>query len=98
MSAFQPYAGSYEAGGVAYNWRCYATTRVHEVRSFEAQNVPRAPGGKRWIVKSRREGEPKLAWLVDETIVDFSHMLLQVDGQPAQTLTGPAPRQLATAF
>lgn len=91
MSAFQAYAGGYESSGIFYNWRCYATARVHEVRTFDGGSLPEAPKGKRWVLKSRREGEAELAWLMDEATVDFSHILLQVDPQPAPS---PAPAQM----
>jgi hypothetical protein len=83
MSAFQAYAGAYESRGVFYKWRCYATARVHEVRTFDQGGIPEAPHGKRWILKSRREGEPEVAWLMDESTVDFSQILLQVEAHPA---------------
>jgi hypothetical protein len=81
MSAFQAYAGAYESGGTFFNWRCYATARVHEVRTFDHGSLPDAPNGKRWVRKSRREGEPELAWLIDEATSDFSQILLQVEAQ-----------------
>jgi hypothetical protein len=78
MSAFQAYAGAYEFEGEAFNWRCYATARVHAVRRREHAPFPSAPPGRKWLWRSSQRLEPVVAWLVDEWADEFSHMLLQV--------------------
>ncbi|HSV02874.1 MAG TPA: hypothetical protein VLI41_06675 [Phenylobacterium sp.] len=79
MSAFQAYGGSYEYNGRAFSWRCYATTRVYEVRISDHVPHGSAPNGKSWIHRSRHKGDAEFAWLVDAGAERFSHILLQVD-------------------
>ena len=81
MSAFQAYAGNYEFGGEAFNWRCYATVRVHAVRQQEHGPFPTAPIGRKWIWRSPMHGEPTVGWLVDDQAYEFSHILLQIQPQ-----------------
>jgi hypothetical protein len=82
MSAFQAYAGAYEFRGESYRWRCYATTRVHAVRHSDHRPLPKAPPGRKWLKQSPLHHEPNVAWLVDEGVEDFSHILLQMVAEP----------------
>lgn len=78
MAAYQPYAGEYEYDGVVYRWRCYATAPIHQVRSRGHRPWPSAPPGRKWVYQTRHSHGPDVAWLVDQTLDDFSHILLQV--------------------
>lgn len=80
MSAFLSYAGAYEYNGRQYQWRCYATARVHGLRKREHGPNPKPPQGLDWVaVRSRHEGEPELSWLVEKGAAEFSQMLVQVE-------------------
>ncbi len=81
MSAFQAYAGAYEHGGAAFSWRCYATTRIYEVRRSDHAPFPRAPDGRKWLSPAQHDHEPVVGCLVDERVDDFSQILLQVNPQ-----------------
>jgi hypothetical protein len=78
MSAFQPYAGTFQDGRDQYRWSCYATCRVYEVRPID-DALPAPPNGRKWVAK-RQFGHsgPQLAVLVDGQAPDFSQMLVQV--------------------
>lgn len=82
MSAFQAYAGAYEFAGRFYGWRCYATARVYEVRQKRHAPLPSAPRGRKWVGPSREACEADVACLVDETVEEFSQILLQVAPEP----------------
>jgi len=88
MSAFQAYAGAYEHEGGAFAWRCYATARIHEVRRREHGPLPRPPKGRKWVSPARHGCEQDVSCLVDETVEEFSQILLQV--QAAQRDAEPA--------
>lgn len=86
MSAFQAYAGAYEFDGGAYAWRCYATARIHEVRRREHGPPPPPPQGRKWVAPARQslasgDKAPDVSCLVDETVDEFSQILLQVQPQ-----------------
>lgn len=81
MSAFQAYGGSYEYNGRAFAWRCYATARVYEVRLSEHAPLAPAPMGKKWVRRSRHNGDVAFDWLIDLGGDAFSHILLQVEPQ-----------------
>jgi hypothetical protein len=81
MSAFQAYAGAYEFDGGAYAWRCYATARIHEVRRREHGPPPAPPKGRKWVSPARQSFEQDVSCLVDETVEEFSQILLQVQPQ-----------------
>jgi hypothetical protein len=81
MSAFQAYAGVYEFGGEAFNWRCYATIRVHAVRPREHGPLPKPPLGRKWVWQRPLYHEPDVGWLVDDGAEGFSHILLQIEPQ-----------------
>jgi hypothetical protein len=78
MSAFQAYAGAYDYAGRSFSWRCYATTRVHAVRSRDHAPFPKAPPGLKWLWQSPMHHEPEVGWLVDDCAQEFSHILLQI--------------------
>lgn len=80
MSAFQAYAGAYEHEGGAFAWRCYATARIHEIRRREHGPLPRPPQGRTWLTPASqgRQSEQDVSCLVDETVEEFSQILLQV--------------------
>jgi hypothetical protein len=80
MSAFQAYAGAYEHEGGAFAWRCYATARIHEIRRREHGPLPRPPLGRKWLTPARQgpEIEQNISCLVDETVEEFSQILLQM--------------------
>jgi hypothetical protein len=80
MSAFSAYDGAYEFNGDQYSWRCYATARVHELRKGDHAPFPKPPAGKKWItVRGRRQSDQTLTLLLDESITDFSQMLVQIE-------------------
>lgn len=81
MPAFQSYAGSYEFDGAKHHWRCYATTRVLEIRSREHDPCPPAPHGCKWVRPTQRSFEPPVACLVEAIVDEFSLMLVQVQSQ-----------------
>ena len=85
MSAFQAYTGAYEINGEAYDWRCYATARVYEIRRREHGPVPEAPTGRKWISPVQQRCEP-VSCLVDASVEDYSHILLQVQPKPGLRL------------
>jgi hypothetical protein len=95
MSAFQPYAGAYEFDGGEFAWRCYATARVYEVRLGEHAPFPSAPRGRKWVLPERQHKEPDVVCLVDESVGEFSRILLQVEPRPAAF--APAQQVLASA-
>lgn len=94
MSAFQAYAGAYEFEGGAYAWRCYATARIHEVRRREHGPLPRPPHGRKWVsaadLSPARHAAPEVSCLVDETVEEFSQILLQVQPEPRNFLVRDA--------
>ena len=80
MSAFSAYGGAYEFNGEQYDWRCYATARVHELRKVEHAPFAKPPAGKKWItVHGRKTSEPTLRMLLDEGATDISQMLVQIE-------------------
>jgi hypothetical protein len=81
MSAFQPYAGEYEYGGGTVRWRCYATAPVHGVRPAEHRPFPSAPQGQKWLNPAEGRRQPAVACLVDETVTEFSQILLQIEAR-----------------
>lgn len=85
MSAFQAYTGAYDFAGSSYGWRCYATTRVYQIRESGHGPFPQAPTGRKWLIQPRQNYEPAVGCLVDEIVEDFSQILLQVQphAQPA---------------
>jgi len=83
MSAFQAYAGAYEHEGGAFAWRCYATARVHEIRRREHGPLPSPPAGRKWVSPTRQGHEQDVSCLVDETVEEFSQILLQVQAARA---------------
>jgi hypothetical protein len=83
MSAFQAYTGAYEHEGAAFSWRCYATTRVYEVRRSDHAPFPSAPDGRKWLSPAQQDHEPVVGCLVDDRVEDFSQILLQVNPQAA---------------
>lgn len=91
MSAFQSYAGAYEFDGCDFAWRCYATTRVYEVRRSEHTPFPSALSGRKWVLSERTRLAPDVVCLVDETVDEFSQILLQVEEMPR--LSPQPPRQ-----
>lgn len=98
MSAFQSYAGAYEFRGGRFTWRCYATTRVYGVRSADHGPLPKAPEGKKWIrLSPHQHGAAEVGWLVDETVVEFSQILLQVQPDALTSLRVAANAERATA-
>jgi len=82
MSAFQPYAGVYEFHGQSFNWRCYATSRLHEVRRKDHEPLPPPPAGRKWIAPADASHDPGIVLLVDEDVSDISQILLQI-GPPS---------------
>jgi hypothetical protein len=88
MSAFQPYAGTYEDGRERYRWSCYATAAVYEVRPID-DALPEPPRGRKWVAK-RQHGQSgaQLAVLVDGATRDFSQMLTQVSRHGLQAAVG----------
>ena len=86
MSAFQAYTGAYEINGEAYDWRCYATARVYEIRRSEHGPVPAAPTGRKWISPVQQRCEHAVNCLVDASVEDYSQILLQVQPKPGLRL------------
>ncbi len=81
MAAFSPYSGAYKSEGREFNWRCYATTPVHDMRLVEHGGLDAAPG-RRWVEPQRRHArEPQVACLVDSEAGEFSQILTQVSCQ-----------------
>lgn len=78
MSAFQAYAGAYEFEGGAFAWRCYATARIHEIRRREHGPPPPPPQGRKWVSPACQGFEQDVSCLVDETVEEFSQILLQI--------------------
>lgn len=79
MAAFQAYAGAYGHAGQLYDWKCYATARVYEVRQGEHAPLPQAPQGRVWVsAAADGRGGPPVACLLDGTATEFSHILLQI--------------------
>ena len=79
MSSFQPYAGSYQVDEVRYDWRCYATTRLYDLRRPEHAAVVPASDGRTWApAVEGPDPERRLFALVDEGADQFSLMLVQV--------------------
>jgi hypothetical protein len=92
MSAFQAYAGLYEAGGVLYQWRCYATARVYEIRESAHGPLPPPPAGKKWCAQIEgRCAPPGLRWLVDHATDEFSQILVQIQPEPRRATGRAAP-------
>jgi hypothetical protein len=83
MPAFQAYAGDYEFDGKRFSWRCYATTRLYEIRSADHAPFPQAPQGRKWMSPVQQDYERTVGCLVDEAVEDFSQILLQVSPKPA---------------
>lgn len=81
MSAFIAYGGAYEFAGRQYRWRCYATARVHEIRKREHGPSPLPPEGLQWVASEGRRGDPEVICLMDESVGEFSQMLVQVEPQ-----------------
>jgi hypothetical protein len=78
MAAFSPYSGAYVRDGREFNWRCYATTRVHDMRLVEHRSFDPVPGC-RWVeMETRHPRDPKVACLVDGGVGEFSQILTQV--------------------
>lgn len=97
MSAFQAYAGGYEFEGVPYAWRCYATVRVHAIRSLDHGPFPRPPEGLKWTAPVQQQHERQVACLLDEGVVDFSLILLQVQQRAQPALPdGPSSSELVS--
>jgi len=93
MSAFQAYAGAYEFDGGAFSWRCYATARVYEVRQRGHAPLPRAPHGRKWVAPVQQAYEQAVECLVDDTVEEFSQILLQVEARscaPVERRAAPA--------
>ncbi len=99
MSAFQAYAGDYEFAGDAFNWRCYATARVYEIRRVDHAPFPKAPRGRKWISPAQQDYEQPVGCLVDESVNDFSQILLQVQatGKTAARTARAAAAEVQTA-
>jgi hypothetical protein len=78
MSAFAPYAGTYDDERRSYRWSCYATCPVYEVRPIDG-GLPAPPGGRKWVAR-RQYGQsgPQVAILVDGVTTEFSQMLMQI--------------------
>lgn len=98
MSAFQAYTGAYEINGDAFNWRCYATARVYDIRRTEHGPFPEAPTGRKWISPLQQDHKQVVGCLVDATVEDFSQILLQVQSQPGQGLRLRDREALAAAM
>jgi len=79
MSAFQPYAGEYDYGGGTVRWRCYATAPVHGVLPAENRPLPSPPQGQKWLNPAEGPRRAPFACLVDETVTEFSQILLQME-------------------
>src|SRR5690349_4981972 len=98
MPAFQSYGGSYEFGGAARAWRCYATTRVLEVRRRDHGPFPAPPLGCKWVHPAQRSFEPPVACLVEASVEDFSLILVQVqDPTPGEICAADEPGGLSAA-
>jgi hypothetical protein len=83
MSSFQPYAGSYEIDDVRYDWRCYATARLYDLRRPEHAAVPPASLGRAWIAAAEGPDDQQALYaLVDEGADEVSLMLVQVRPRP----------------
>ena len=95
MSAFQSYAGAYDFDGGEFAWRCYSTARVYEVRLGDHAPLPNAPAGQKWVLAERTRNAPDVVCLVDETVSEFSQILLQVEAMPR--LGSPVLQALASA-
>lgn len=89
MSAFQAYAGAYEHRGRRVRWRCYATVRIYDLRRSEHAPLPPAPAGKKWTGHPPHSRDTEVHWMVDESVADFSQILLQVESD------APAPERRA---
>lgn len=83
MSAFQSYAGAYESALGIFRWRCYATVPIYEARHSEYSPLPKPPRGRKWVRRRGRHDDPKIAWLVDASVKEFSQILLQVETHAA---------------
>ena len=81
MSAFQSYAGAYKHEGGVYDWRCYATAPVYEIRCRDHAPFPAAPKGRKWASPAQQDHEIMVACLVDDAVEEFSQILLQVNPQ-----------------
>lgn len=84
MSAFQPYAGDYQKGGVVVHWQCYATVRIEGVRYADGEPLPAAPQGKKWLRAAERDGQPAVTCLVEDVVEEFSQILLQIRTAPGE--------------
>lgn len=89
MPAFQPYGGGYEYGRARYSWRCYATTRIYELRLAEHAPFPTAPDGMKWACPVEKDERVAFGCLVDEMAEEFSQILVQVDSEAPQPATPP---------
>jgi hypothetical protein len=78
VAAFQAYEGTYADDFGSFRWKCYATARVHEIRTFGGP-LPCPPEDRKWVRKSQyASGDHHLAVLVDASTDDFSQMLSQI--------------------
>jgi len=97
MSAFQAYAGAYEHEGDLFRWRCYATTRVHDLRRTDHCPLPPAPEGRTWMLQKPDRKAAAVAWLVDQSVTEFSQILLQVEPAAEPARGEPAAASVAAA-
>ena len=78
MASFQHYAGVFEDDRDLFQWSCYATSRVYELRTFD-DRLPAPPRGRKWVRKAEHpDGRRPLALLVDAPVTEVSHILGQV--------------------
>jgi hypothetical protein len=78
MSAFQPYGGAVELDEATYQWSCYATRPIYEIRTLNP-DLPQPPKGRKWVAR-RQHGQSgdRVAMMVDAATTEFSHMLAQI--------------------